>query len=88
MIIYIPLQDKELKDAHCSYCSLAFNGPNEAILRQGQLRSPIAFEYGKNGKMLNGGKLAGNRQMDRRFLLIKIMVVSVSVPGLYPCILP
>ena len=28
--------------------------------------------YGKNGKMLNGGKLAGNRQMDRRFLLIKI----------------
>ena len=32
VIIYIPLQDKELKDAHCSYCSLAFNGPNEAIV--------------------------------------------------------
>ena len=32
VIIYIPLQDKELKDSHCSCCSLAFNGPNEAIV--------------------------------------------------------
>ena len=44
------------------------------FLRQCQLRSPMHLNGKKNRKMpFNGRKLAGNEQMDKRFMFMKII---------------
>ena len=65
-------------------------GMTLTFLQQGQVRLPMHLNRNKNRKMsLNGKKLAKNEQMDRRFMIMKIIwsqsVVCPCPGAIYMC---